>query len=142
MTCPLYRRTASAATGTPVRRYGAQRGDYMFHCHNLVHEDDDMLRAFSVVGAGVGMRLNQSPQFTALNPTNNVIYNNWGYNNPMFGQTAARLTSTWPAITPAYTQQQVSQGTCGAPASGGHSPAAWERLPLPGALSPGSSCSP
>jgi len=26
----------------------ANRGNYMFHCHNLIHEDDDMLLAFTV----------------------------------------------------------------------------------------------
>jgi len=31
---------------------GPHKGDYMFHCHNLIHEDDDyMMRAFSVIGA-------------------------------------------------------------------------------------------
>ena len=26
----------------------SNRGNYMFHCHNLIHEDDDMLLAFTV----------------------------------------------------------------------------------------------
>ena len=29
-------------------RYGAHLGNYMMHCHNIVHEDHDMLRAFLV----------------------------------------------------------------------------------------------
>ena len=29
-------------------RYGAHLGNYMMHCHNIVHEDKDMLRAFLV----------------------------------------------------------------------------------------------
>ena len=27
-------------------RFGAHLGNYMMHCHNIVHEDKDMLRAF------------------------------------------------------------------------------------------------
>jgi Multicopper oxidase len=29
-------------------RYGPHLGNYMMHCHNVVHEDHDMLRAFLV----------------------------------------------------------------------------------------------
>ena len=29
-------------------RYGPHLGNYMMHCHNVVHEDKDMLRAFLV----------------------------------------------------------------------------------------------
>jgi Multicopper oxidase len=29
-------------------RYGPHLGNYMMHCHNIVHEDKDMLRAFLV----------------------------------------------------------------------------------------------
>jgi hypothetical protein len=52
----------------------------MFHCHNLVHEDHDMMRAYSVVG-GAGQ-----DNLPVLNPTTvlpintvaGIIYNNWG----------------------------------------------------------------
>eukprot|EP01025_Chloroclados_australasicus_P055899 TRINITY_DN6863_c2_g1_i1.p1 TRINITY_DN6863_c2_g1~~TRINITY_DN6863_c2_g1_i1.p1 ORF type:complete len:150 (-),score=27.04 TRINITY_DN6863_c2_g1_i1:170-592(-) len=30
-------------------RYGPMVGRYMFHCHNMVHEDRDMMMAFAVV---------------------------------------------------------------------------------------------
>ncbi len=33
----------------PPRRFGPHRGEYMFHCHNLVHEDFEMMRSFRVV---------------------------------------------------------------------------------------------
>jgi spore coat protein A, manganese oxidase len=33
--------------------WGPHPGKYMFHCHNLIHEDDDMMRAFNVAGKGV-----------------------------------------------------------------------------------------
>ena len=29
-------------------RYGPHLGEYMMHCHNGVHEDNDMFRAFMV----------------------------------------------------------------------------------------------
>jgi hypothetical protein len=51
-TCSLYHCTASSVTSTVVRRFGLHRGNYMFHCHNLVHEDDDMLRALNVSVGG------------------------------------------------------------------------------------------
>lgn len=31
-------------------RYSPWEGVYMFHCHNLVHEDDDMMATFNVTG--------------------------------------------------------------------------------------------
>lgn len=33
--------------------FGPHTGKYMFHCHNLTHEDDDMMRAFNVGGTGI-----------------------------------------------------------------------------------------
>ena len=33
-----------------IARFGPHTGDYMFHCHNLVHEDNDMMLAFGVSG--------------------------------------------------------------------------------------------
>jgi spore coat protein A, manganese oxidase len=35
-----------------VAQFGPNRGKYMFHCHNLVHEDNDMMRAFEVGQGG------------------------------------------------------------------------------------------
>jgi FtsP/CotA-like multicopper oxidase with cupredoxin domain len=29
-------------------RFGPHLGEYMFHCHNAVHEDHEMMRAFMV----------------------------------------------------------------------------------------------
>jgi spore coat protein A, manganese oxidase len=31
-----------------ITRFGPHRGRYMFHCHNLVHEDHDMMHQFAV----------------------------------------------------------------------------------------------
>ena len=36
------------ASGTPVRRGDKFR--YVFHCHILEHEDNDMMRPYDVVG--------------------------------------------------------------------------------------------
>ena len=40
-----------------VARFGPQRGRYMMHCHNLVHEDHDMMTQFQVGGPGADPRL-------------------------------------------------------------------------------------
>jgi len=33
-----------------LMRFEPHRGKYMMHCHNLVHEDHDMMSQFEVVG--------------------------------------------------------------------------------------------
>jgi spore coat protein A, manganese oxidase len=35
-----------------VAQFGPNKGKYMMHCHNLVHEDHDMMRAFEVGQGG------------------------------------------------------------------------------------------
>lgn len=35
-------------TAEVIARFHPWRGQYMFHCHNLVHEDGDMMAAFDV----------------------------------------------------------------------------------------------
>ena len=35
-----------------IARFGPQAGRYMMHCHNLVHEDHDMMGQFWVGGTG------------------------------------------------------------------------------------------
>lgn len=35
-----------------ITKFGPHAGKYMFHCHNLVHEDHDMMRAFEVGQGG------------------------------------------------------------------------------------------
>jgi FtsP/CotA-like multicopper oxidase with cupredoxin domain len=44
-------------------RYGPHLGNYMMHCHNVVHEDHDMLRAFLVVNATKGLTFSDTPEF-------------------------------------------------------------------------------
>ena len=63
----------------------------MFHCHNLIHEDDDMLRAFSVVDlAQARADTRASAQRFIVNPLYNIVYGNYKYADPMFADTAAK----------------------------------------------------
>ncbi|KAF2025219.1 hypothetical protein EK21DRAFT_104106 [Setomelanomma holmii] len=39
-------------TVTVIARYAPYDGVYMFHCHNLIHEDHDMMAAFNVTDLG------------------------------------------------------------------------------------------
>jgi FtsP/CotA-like multicopper oxidase with cupredoxin domain len=43
-----------------IARFGAHKGDYMFHCHNLIHEDNDMMRAFRVTDSNNGLNAQNS----------------------------------------------------------------------------------
>lgn len=43
-----------------IARYGPHRGRYMIHCHNLVHEDHDMMHQFEV-GKGGPDPINAAP---------------------------------------------------------------------------------
>jgi spore coat protein A, manganese oxidase len=40
--------TGEGETIRVIMKFGPQRGRYMFHCHNLVHEDHDMMNQFWV----------------------------------------------------------------------------------------------
>ena len=71
-----------------IARFGAHKGDYMFHCHNLIHEDNDMMRAMRLKGSN-GKNNITSEQYI-LNPLHNIIYNNWVYSDPMLGETSAK----------------------------------------------------
>jgi hypothetical protein len=79
-----------------IARFGAHKGDYMFHCHNLIHEDDDMMRAMRVMDGGPNVRTAQ--QFL-INPLHKIIYNNWKYSDPMLGETSAQPTKNVPQHT-------------------------------------------
>ena len=72
-----------------IARFGAHKGDYMFHCHNLIHEDNDMLRAFRVMNSSGGANKDSAQPFI-VNPLNGIIYNNWKYSDPTLGETNAK----------------------------------------------------
>jgi hypothetical protein len=75
-----------------IARFGPHKGDYMFHCHNLIHEDNDMMRAMRIIG-GSGTKNAISASQYIRNPLYNIIYNNWQYADPMLGETAAKRSS-------------------------------------------------
>ena len=75
-----------------IARFGAHKGDYMFHCHNLIHEDNDMMRAFKVINSNNGLN-SKSAQPFVVNKLNGIIYNNWKYSNPLLGETNAKPIS-------------------------------------------------
>lgn len=83
---------APGDTDYVIARFGAHKGDYMFHCHNLIHEDNDMLRAFSTVNSSQGKNAASAEPFVK-NKLNGIIYNNWKYSNPMLGDTNAKPLS-------------------------------------------------
>ena len=80
-----------------VARFGAHKGDYMFHCHNLIHEDNDMMRAFHVTDSAGGKNALSAQPFI-INPLNNIIYNNWAYADPVLGETNAKQSSLMPTF--------------------------------------------
>ena len=83
---------APGDTDYVIARFGAHKGDYMFHCHNLIHEDDDMMRAFRVTNSSGGVNAASAKPFV-VNKLNGIIYNNWKYSDPMLGDTAAKPVS-------------------------------------------------
>jgi hypothetical protein len=85
----------------------------MFHCHNLIHEDRDMLRAF-VETPDALPNTSEDPAFVTLNlaitsdKVTPVFYSRWGYNNPLFGDTNATLTEGRPPLDNDYIKRRVS----------------------------------
>lgn len=81
-----------------IARFGAHKGDYMFHCHNLIHEDNDMMRAFRITHSHMGKN-GASAQRFIINPLYGIVYNNWNYADPMLGETAAKPASQMRALS-------------------------------------------
>jgi hypothetical protein len=80
-------------------RFGPHKGDYMYHCHNLRHEDNQMIRAFRIVDPVAGLR-----SATALSDSQLIINTATGI---VYDRSAAALTplhSAVPAVTH-FTQQ-------------------------------------
>jgi FtsP/CotA-like multicopper oxidase with cupredoxin domain len=89
-----------------VARFGPHKGDYMFHCHNLVHEDNDMMRAMKVVDSSLGKNAQSAEPFI-INRLYGLVYNNWKYSDPMLGETAARPSALVRTLTPSYVNQTL-----------------------------------
>lgn len=89
-----------------LARFGPHKGDYMFHCHNLIHEDNDMMRAMKVVDSSLGKNAPSAQPFI-INRLYGLVYNNWKYSDPMLGETAARPSSQVRSLTPSYVNQTL-----------------------------------
>jgi len=91
-----------------IARFGAHKGDYMFHCHNLIHEDDDMMRAMRIINGENGKNKDTAKQYI-VNPLNNIIYNNWKYSDPMLGDTAAKKTNLVTVFNTNYITETLNK---------------------------------
>jgi len=91
-----------------VARFGAHKGDYMFHCHNLIHEDNDMMRAMRMIDSNLGKTSDTAQPFI-INKLYGIVYNNWKYADPMLGETAAKPSSLVRAMTLSYANQTLNK---------------------------------
>jgi len=91
-----------------IARFGAHKGDYMFHCHNLIHEDNDMLRAMRLIKGENGRNKETASQYI-INPIYNIIYNNWKYSDPMLGETYAKKSEIVPVFDNKYLSQTLDK---------------------------------
>ncbi len=80
----------------------------MFHCHNLIHEDNDMMRAFRLVNSTQGMTASTATQFV-VNPLYNIVYGNFMYADPMLGETAAKPTSSVARLNLAFVNATLNK---------------------------------
>ncbi|CAF1584563.1 unnamed protein product [Rotaria sp. Silwood1] len=90
-----------------IARFGAHKGDYMFHCHNLIHEDDDMMRAMRIIDSQNGLTASTAEPFI-INGFANIIYSNWKYSDPMLTETAAKPTNKMPLLNSTYMQNMLN----------------------------------
>lgn len=91
-----------------IARFGAHKGDYMFHCHNLIHEDNDMMRAFRVMNHKTSLNSATATPFI-INKLNNLVYNNWKYADPLFGDTAAKPSQLVRTMSDSYVNLTLSK---------------------------------
>ena len=89
-----------------IVRFGPHKGDYMFHCHNLIHEDDDMMRAFRIVNGENGKTASTAEPFIR-NRLRNIIYSNWKYTDPLLTETAPKPTARMPVLNPGYIKNML-----------------------------------
>jgi FtsP/CotA-like multicopper oxidase with cupredoxin domain len=90
-------------------RFGPHKGDYMFHCHNLIHEDNDMMRAMRMIDPSLTTKNPLTAKPFIINRLHNLIYNNWIYEDPMLGETAAKPSSQARTMTSSYVSQVLSK---------------------------------
>lgn len=91
-----------------IARFGVHKGDYMFHCHNLIHEDNDMMRAMRMIDGNLGKTADTARPFI-INKLYGIVYNNWKYTDPMLGETAAKASNLARAMTLSYANQTLNK---------------------------------
>ncbi|CAF0713561.1 unnamed protein product [Adineta steineri] len=89
-----------------LARFGPHKGDYMFHCHNLIHEDNDMMRAYRIIDSQNGINAGSAQPFI-LNGFAKIVYSNWLYADPMLNLTAAQPTVKMPPFDSTYKQKML-----------------------------------
>lgn len=92
-----------------IARFGAHKGDYMFHCHNLIHEDNDMMRAMKVINTNLGKTASTASRPFVINRLYGLVYNNFKYADPMLGETSAKPSSQVRTLTQAYVNQTLGK---------------------------------
>jgi bilirubin oxidase len=90
-----------------LARFGAHKGDYMFHCHNLIHEDNDMMRAMRIINSTLTTMNQNTANPFIINRLYNLVYNNWKYEDPMLGETAAKPSNLVRTLSVSYTNQTL-----------------------------------
>ena len=89
-----------------IVRFDTHKGDYMFHCHNLIHEDNDMMRAMRLIDSQKGLIASTAEPFI-LNGFANIVYSNWKYINPMLSETSPKPTNEIPSFSSTYIQNML-----------------------------------
>jgi FtsP/CotA-like multicopper oxidase with cupredoxin domain len=92
-----------------LARFGAHKGDYMFHCHNLIHEDNDMMTAMRIMNSTQTTKNPTSAQPFIINRLYNLVYNNFKYEDPMLGETSAKPSSLVRTMTNSYVAQTLGK---------------------------------
>jgi FtsP/CotA-like multicopper oxidase with cupredoxin domain len=90
-----------------LARFGPHKGDYMFHCHNLIHEDKDMMRSMHMMNSVNTTKNPDSAKPFIINRLNNLIYNNWKYDDPMLGETGPVPSSKARTYSLRYVNQTL-----------------------------------
>lgn len=92
-----------------IARFGAHKGDYMFHCHNLIHEDRDMMRAMKVIDTNLGKTASTASRPFIINRLYGLVYGNFKYADPMLGETSAKPSSQVRTLTAQYVTQTLGK---------------------------------
>jgi hypothetical protein len=67
-----------------------------------------MMRSFSVIDTSKGLTKNARSPYTT-NPLIGIIYNNFEYANPLLGETNAKKSELWPALTQTFSTSVLNK---------------------------------